>query len=34
MVADTDGEGAAQFGISESSHSRLNFEGPYPDVNQ
>uniref|UniRef100_A0A915BQN1 Laminin subunit alpha-2 n=1 Tax=Parascaris univalens TaxID=6257 RepID=A0A915BQN1_PARUN len=33
-LADTDGDGAARFGLTEASHSRINFEGQYPDVNQ
>lgn len=29
-----DGDGAARFGLTEASHSRINFDGQYPDVNQ
>uniref|UniRef100_A0A1I7VMW8 Laminin alpha 1 chain n=1 Tax=Loa loa TaxID=7209 RepID=A0A1I7VMW8_LOALO len=34
LLAKNDGEGAAQFGIAEASHSRLNFEEDNLDVNQ
>ncbi|VDK28994.1 unnamed protein product [Gongylonema pulchrum] len=34
LLEEKDGEGAAQFGITEASHSRINFEDNYPDINQ
>ncbi|CAG9529626.1 unnamed protein product [Cercopithifilaria johnstoni] len=34
VLAKSDGEGAARFGIAEASHSRLNFEENHLDVNQ